>query len=425
MNIAPLSLQNLHSISNVDENGRTITITELSGVCAKGRNLFYPNVLLDWVENNKLISPYDEKIMSLNKDSFYPNNFYDVGDNIESILREDATPLFFFVYNFDNYYHFIYDTLPYLFSFLWIKRNICSRVKLLVNTPNPFQPTFYNFNKEFLNKFVDFDTDCIMIAPNVLYRRIWISSSLTHGGKSNLPPRKEVYDLLSSIKVNILKSYPKAFYISRRTWIHNDTSNLGTNYTTRRKMMNEDLLVQRLGELGICEIFTEQWKTDEKIHLFQNAELVIGSIGGGMSNLLFSPPKTHSIVIATPFFLDINYRFKYSMEHTRITYFNDTEIYNENGNDAHPLFCRVQIPGEDNNEPIIGEIVSYNPQSKYYTIQLSNNDVAGFNSTINFSQKQYLETEFILLDKGLNSMYSIDIDSLMDCVNATIKNMSK
>ena len=49
----------------------------LNNVTLTGRNPFYPNILLNNNANN-LISPYDEKIMSLNKSSFYDNNYYDL-----------------------------------------------------------------------------------------------------------------------------------------------------------------------------------------------------------------------------------------------------------------------------------------------------------------------------------------------------------
>ena len=33
-------------------------------------------------------------------------------------------PLFLFIYNTDNYFHFLYDSLPYLISYLHIKNDI-------------------------------------------------------------------------------------------------------------------------------------------------------------------------------------------------------------------------------------------------------------------------------------------------------------
>ena len=41
------------------------------------------------------------------------------------------TPVFFFIYNVENYYHFIYDTLPYLYYYFEVKKSV-SNLKLLI-----------------------------------------------------------------------------------------------------------------------------------------------------------------------------------------------------------------------------------------------------------------------------------------------------
>lgn len=387
----------------IKKSKRNIGYTKLENCIFCGRNNFYPNILL--FSNNALISPYDEKVMSLNKDTFYDNNEYDIAPNNPN--KNVQYPVFFFIYNFDNYYHFLYDTLPYLYTFFELKKKIPS-LKLLCNYPNPFKKEFYRFNSEFLEKLMDKD-DIILHEEDSIYKEMYISSSLTHGGFSNDPPENEIFDIYNKLSNNIslnVSNFPKRIYISRRTWFNKDVSNIGTNYTTRRKMMNEDILVEELKKYDIHEIFTENLSTDEKISLFSNADLVIGSIGGGMANLLFSKAETKSIVIVTPFFLDINSRFRYSMDHTNITYFNEVETYKENN--EIPLYCRVKI--NDNGQ--IGEITNF--KDNKYLISLSNNDVAGFNDQCQFDLKWYSKNEFDLLDHGLNSPYTLNVYGLVN-----------
>jgi hypothetical protein len=401
MNINNIKTLNSIIIKEKDNTCRNISYCILNDVLLTGRNLYYPNVLL---YNNLLYSPYDEKIMSLNKDCFYDNNIFDFV--IEPKNTTILYPVYFFIYNFDNYYHFLYDTLPYIYHFLHLKK-IHNNLKLLVNYPNKNMNTLYKFNEEFLYKFID-KNDIIIHDNNNIYKTIYVGNSLTHGGYSNNPPRPEVYEIMNILIKNtkIPNNIKKInnIYISRRTWINKDITNIGTNYTTRRKMMNEDELVEKLKERNFVEIFAENLSTDEKIYLFNNAEIIVGSIGGGMANLLFSKKTTKTIIILTPFFLDINYRFKYSLENTNYTYFNDVELY---GNKKRiPLFCRVQV----NNK--IGEIVEYLDEK--YIINLSNNDVAGFNNTHNFEKGIFKESELKLLDNGLNSPYVININKLID-----------
>jgi capsular polysaccharide biosynthesis protein len=419
-----------------DINNRQLGFAKFDNIKLIGRNLFYPNILLQYNDtdndDNSIINPYDEKIMSLNKDSFYDDNIYDIKNvsnaknettiiNIKNII---VVPVFFFIYNFDNYYHFLYDTIPYLYIYFHLKQ-LNPELKLLVNYPNFNKSDFYKFNLDILEKFIDIKRDLIIHNDSNVYAKCFVSSSLTHGGLSNVPPRNEIYELYERMKKSSMLLNPyynnyEYIYISRRTWIHNDTSNIGTNYTTRRKMMNEDELVIKLTSLGVNEIFAEHLSIDEKIQLFSRAKLIIGSIGGGMSNLLFSNSKTKSIVIVTPDFLNINYRFKYSMEHTDITYFDKVNTYNNKN--TIPLFCRVKIirNGVYNNK--IGEIIEYNESDNKYIVNISNNDVAGFNNSVIFESNAFLKEDFILLDNGLNSPYEVDIEQLITLVNEKINN---
>lgn len=408
MKILHFKKYNYTIIKEIDDTYRNIGYSKINNVKLVGRNHFNPNVLL---YNNNLITPYDEKVMSLNKESFYDNNVYNLNEqditfNYNNIISE---PIFFFIYNFDNYYHFLYDTLPYLYTFLYLKK-INPNLKLLVNYPNKYKNEFYKFNFDFLKKIINLD-DIIIHNEQNIYSIMYVSSSLTHGGFSNNLPRKEIYEIYDIIKSNCKLddiNIPKKIYISRRTWKNNDKSNIGTDYTTRRKMINEDELVNELNKLGFVEIFAENLSTDEKINLFSNAEIIIGSIGGGMANLLFCNKKTISVIIVTPYFLDINYRFKYSLESSNYNYFYDVETYKENN--SIPLFCRVKIKSTDK----IGEIIEYN--EKKYLINISNNDIVGFNNSLNYDQQWIDENDFLLLDKGLNSPFKININKIIEFV---------
>ena len=404
MNIINFKTLDYVKISDKDSTERDIGYSLIKNCIIVGKNSYYPNVLLF---NNILISPYDEKIMSLNQESFYESNKYEI---IENVYKNTIifNPVFFFIYNFNNYYHFLYDTLPYLYTYLELKKYI-PELKILINYPNKNMKNLYKFNIELLKKIINMN-DILYHNDDYIYKECYVSSSLTHGGYSNNPPRKEIFIIFDIIKNNICLEninnkykYLKKIYISRRTWINNDKSNIGTDYTTRRKMINEDNFVNYLIKKNFIEIFAENLNTDEKIYLFMNTNIIIGSIGGGMANLLFSNKKVKSIILITPFFLNINYRFKYSLEKSDFNYFYDINTYK---NSIIPLYCRIKIL--KNNK--IGEIINFDKDTNKYLINISNNDVVAFNNTINFNKEYYYENEFILLDNGLNSPYVIDID---------------
>lgn len=389
---------------NIFNCQRIHQIKIINNVLITGRNNYYPNILL--YSETQLISPYDEKVMSLNKNCFYDNNQY-CYEPIKKEYNIITQPVYFFIYNFDNYYHFMYDTLPYLYNYFELKKKI-PELKLLINYPNK-NNVFYQFNMDVFNIL---KLDYIIHNDNNLYETLYLSNSLTHGGLSNEPPNPNIYSVYDKISKSInnnFKTYDK-IYISRRTWTRQKSNNIGTDYTTRRKMINEDNLVEELSKLGFVEIFAEDYSLEEKIALFSNAKYVIGAIGGGMCNLLFSPKETKSICIVSPYFLDINYRFKFSMDHTNIIYFNDTNIYADT---KIPMYVRIKIL-EGLYKDRIGEIVDY--KNGKYIINLSNNDVAGFNNEIIFEQIEEKEDNLYKLDEGLNSPYKINIDKLLKLI---------
>ena len=376
---------------------------ELTNVLLTGRNIHYPNCLL--YKDSHLVNPYDEQVMSLQKTSFYDNDEWELFEQptLSDVVQQ---PCFFFVYNVDNYYHFIYDTLPMLHAYFYLKvkyPDLC----LLLQTSHPTKKELPPFVNEFLESL---GIQSFSIAqPNTLYTTLFVPSSLTHGGKSNEKPSALAYSVWQKLQSKKSYRFPRRFYISRRSWIHGKTDNIGTNYTLKRKCVNEDALVELLEKYGFEEIFTELLTTDQKLSLFKNAECVAGIIGGGMANLLFSPSATKSLCIATPHFLEINKRFKHSMDHTQILY---SYCADHTHKDWHfKPYSRVQVQGtEGPYEGCVGEVEE--KKNNMYTIALSNNDVAGFSQDFQFEKRPFYQENLVAIDGGLNSPFEIDLDKL-------------
>ena len=388
----------LHKNIYPTENLREINVYKFINCIFTGMNLYYPNVLLYEHENN-LILPVIEKTMSLKMSSIYEmNNMEYDFKNPEIQLNYYTEPVFFFIYNTDNYFHFLYDSLPYIISYLNLKESI-SNVKLLVQYPNKQKQNLYPFVIEFLSILGINENDMVFVNDYTIYEEVYISTSYTHDIDSNLPPRKEIYEFYRKMveivkSTNVIENTPKKIYVSRRTWLHNNFSNIGTNYTTRRRMMNEDELVEKLLKEGFTEVFTENLTTIQKIVYFSNATHVVGAIGGGISNVLFSLKNTKLEAIVSPTFLDINLRFKYSLDCVDVYYNYNTEHFEKT---EFKTYMRVKT--KDNT--IIGEIekmydddtllisytnefnVGWNFETKYDKIQLNQNDVEKIDNGLN------------------------------------------
>ena len=306
--------------------------------------------------------------------------------------------------------HFIYDTLPYLISYSEIKKEI-SNIKLLINYPNDQTKHVYKFVLEFLSLVGIDKNELMFVNDETIYENIYISSSFTHGINSNLPPRKEIYEFFRHIIESNVKNFknntPKKIYISRRSWVHNDYSNIGTNYTLKRKMVNEDELVNILTNNGFVEVFTENLSTIEKLNLFYNADIIVGAIGGGLCNVLFSKNKTKLISIVSPTFLDVNNRFKYSLDGVDTTYFFDT---NHIENTEFKTSMRVECESKS----IIGEIIKVNRET--LTIIYSDSLVAGWNNQSEFKKIEIPSNLCKRLDDGLNSPFFVDLNKIKDLI---------
>jgi hypothetical protein len=225
-------------------------------------------------------------------------------------------------------------------------------------------------------------------------------------------PRKEIYEFYKKIsdKINSFygslykdKTYKK-IYVSRRTWLNSDHSNIGTNYTLRRKMINEDMLVENLKHNGFEEVFTENLTTIEKILLFRNASCIVGAIGGGMCNLLFANPLTRSITICSPTFLEVNKRFVYSLNTCKNILLDNNRHVSEEKYKKH---MRVI-----SNNGIIGEIE--NIEDGQAILLYSDKKVSGWNSESTFEKIKIPLEELKPLDSGLNSEWECKINEVLE-----------
>lgn len=392
----------LAQLRSKDENGRSVNLFELNG-CSLQKSLYYPNTLIRCQQ--KLFNPVRESVMSIPK----TEQPFGLKRNQAHVCE---TPVFFFLYNTDNYYHFIYDTLPYIMSYN-IGKQIYKNLKLLMYYPNP-ETAHYDFVVEFLALCGVREDDIIIADENTLYDKMLFSSSYTQDGMPNSPPREEVYILHEQLAKKWaptvqLKSSPKKIYVSRRSWVHDDTSNIGTDYTTRRQLENESELVLALGDMGFTEVFTELMTTQEKMALFYNAEHVVGCIGGGLANVMFSPPETRLDCIVSPGFFDVNERFKFSLQNVDTRYFHETEHVNDK-----PIkkFMRVKLNGTDN----IGEVHSI--RGDEVVVKFAPFNPAGWNNRVKYEHHVIPIDNVTPIEKGLNCEWTMDIDKFLQTIES-------
>lgn len=437
------------TFKQIDETNRDISTFLFKDIILTGISLYYPDILFYQFNSDihhkyerALILPIKEMSMSLNKKSYYEENgmtFNECDKNNINLMVRITNDVFFFIYNTENYYHFIYDTLPYLYSYFELKKTN-PKLKLLMN---------YNKNKIKLLPFVQEslqilgikENDIIIHEHGNIYSNVYVSTSLTHNGMSNEPPRKEIFEIYNMMIKNVLNNTiinrndiqnMKNIYISRRTWINNNEkgqSNIGTNYTMRRKLMNEDELVEKLSiinnkndEKNKCftEFFGENYSMSEKIVIFNNAEIIVGAIGGTIANCVFcNKDKCKVIALVSPDFMRLNNRMKYLFDNknkkNNIIMFEDCYLDCKENEIAQNV--RIEVTNRDSiYYRRIGEIIrciSFENQS--YLIRLANNMI-GLSANDTFDEIIITKNDFKTLDNGINSPWKINVDKLSDVI---------
>jgi hypothetical protein len=441
-------------LCETDGTNRSIIVYKFENIILTGHSTYYPDVLFYQFSNenrNTLVFPIKEMSMSLNKRSYYEENGMTFNyvplqqTKISTNVIEIKHNVFFFIYNTENYYHFIYDTLSYLYSYFELKKRYPQlKLKLLMN---------YNKNKSKLLPFVKESLEILGIKDediiihddnnnsnnsnnsNVVYSNIYVSSSLTHNGMSNSPPRKEIFEIYNKMINNVCNSKTnklnymtemKKIYISRRTWVNDNGKgkiNIGTNYTMRRKLMNEDALVEKLTtEHGFIEFFGENYSMSEKIMIFNNADIILGAIGGTIASCAFCRQKECKIVaLVSPDFMRLNNRMKYLFddrsEENKVIMFVDSCLDCKADELAQNI--RIEITNKDSRYyGRIGEIVmcaddkkTISGNKKRYLIRLANNMI-GLCADDIFNEIVAERNEFKTLDNGINSSWKINIDKL-------------
>ncbi len=169
------------------DTSRKIKLYKLFGFL-DGVNSYYPNILIN--DEKELIDPYSEKVMSLNKTSFYEDEYYSINISNNNILN----PVYFFIYNIDNYFHFIYDTIPYLYQYFELKKNQ-PNLKLLMNYSGEHKTDFYKFVIETLELLKITSDDIIIHDDKNYYHTIYVSSSLTFENNPNEKPCLQIFEL--------------------------------------------------------------------------------------------------------------------------------------------------------------------------------------------------------------------------------------
>ncbi|MEA5540470.1 glycosyltransferase family 61 protein [Limnoraphis robusta Tam1] len=233
--------------------------------------------------------------------------------------------LYIFSLSAENFWHFLYDSIPRIYSAMLARPN----QKLTVLVPDTLPNSF----KELLSCVLpeNFDTISVPQGSWVKVDRLIMPSYVSRCENGFLP--SEYYEYIRNcvfkkFDLATVENPTERIYISRA-------------HAKHRRVLNEDEIIQYLNNYGFKVVFLEKMSFREQVKLFTQAEVIVAPHGAGLATTLFSG-KIKILVLypessPTPFFFT---QFKgLGQEH----YFMTHDQFDENADFKVDLFEFKQV----------------------------------------------------------------------------------
>lgn len=175
--------------------------------------------------------------------------------------------------------HWLLQTLPKLEIF---KKAGIRPQKLVV------QPTIKGYQKKALAILGYPEADLIIRTPEQPLKCAELYATNIWGGEiiSDL----DIYHELS-VKCPPTAPGPERIYVARQ-----DSRNL-------RRFLNEEKVIELMKEYDFEIIIPSKLSIEEEVNIFRNAKVVIGALGAGLYNTIFTEPGANIIVLSDPWYV--------------------------------------------------------------------------------------------------------------------------
>jgi capsular polysaccharide biosynthesis protein len=188
-----------------------------------------------------------------------------------------------------NYYHFLWDELPKLFSALpFLPQN----VRFLI----PDDIT--DWGRDALQALGITPDKCLMqsCCEESQVERLWFATPLGHSDHASTAP-----DIAHKLCRCFIEKYgSRSTCAKRRIFI----SRVNSRY---RRLLNESDLKSELNRLGFEFVFAENLKFSEQVRLFSESAIILAQHGAGLTNMMFAPPGCRILEIHGPDVTRIHY----------------------------------------------------------------------------------------------------------------------
>jgi len=214
----------------------------------------------------------------------------------------------------ENYWHWLFDVLP--------------RIKILDDFKKIDEINFFLL-PDIKKKFQIETLDLLNIPrkkriSSKIFRHVYADAvfSVDHPYVLKNNPSIEIQNIpkwiieflrKSFLKKNHTKKYPSKIYIDRRDSI--------SNHSHLRKIINEEEVKDFLIKRGFSIIVLSELSFEEQVHLFKNANKIIGLHGAGFANLTFCDPGANVLELKSKNagFMYANLAKKLNLNHSEIS----------------------------------------------------------------------------------------------------------
>jgi capsular polysaccharide biosynthesis protein len=186
-----------------------------------------------------------------------------------------------------NYGHWLWEDLPRLFTAL---PHLPESTRFLV--PDTLKP----FQKDSLFA-LGISADRLVTQPGNIHskcERLWFATAL--GNLDWVVTAPDVIRRMAKVLVEAFQRPanrgPELIYVSRSALL----------LKAQKRLVNEDELLPVIQRLGFTVVRPEGLSLKEQICTFQNARVVLGAFGAGLTNMFFCPPSSMVLELQDPVF---------------------------------------------------------------------------------------------------------------------------
>lgn len=226
-------------------------------------------------------------ILGVDQGSFFPQLrktwflFYTATGNFlfrkKKYLGNDKYLLIHNIWSLGGFYHWMVESLVRL----WVYKEDLSKYTLLLPEESKKYPFIIESLRFFdIKKILYYQRNHLLLVKNISF-----ADNPPQTGFFNPKLLKELRNhYLQKVKKINNKGYPKRIFISRQK-------------SKTRKIQNWNELLPTLEKFNIVPLFLEDLPLEEQVIICQNAELVIGPHGAGLSNIMFQSENSTVIEI--------------------------------------------------------------------------------------------------------------------------------